>query len=282
MAAPTRAAAAGAQYAFLGFYDANGNLTGGTTTAPANGSVNGNPFDNIIGIKTASPTIPDPDTVQVTGDDTLIAEFDFDSIATRRFTIDVAVMDLDQEAQILGTNVQTIGQMKLGMMDIANRSELSGCIILQSKAKKQDVGAKGQKAWSGVIIPQCTIVPLGRQAFTEREGAVYRFSVTPTKADLHPWGITILDSNAGTTAATYMPFTADYPIHIQTYRGDGTETDWVTQHQPISVAKTFVVSNKVAVTPSSVTPGTKTVVIAAQPGDAVINVVYEFDSFVEV
>lgn len=286
MPGPTRGASMGVQYGFLGFYGDDDKLTGGTLDAPANGNQNGNPFDHILGIQSASPATPDPDTVQVNGDDDLIAEWELPSNATRRFNIDVAAFDMDQIAAIQDTNVVSFGDGKLGAEDIANLPEVNACLVLQGRTKKQDVGVKGRKAWSGVILPTAGIQWLGRVAFNSREGAAYRFSVTPQLADLLPWGVTISDL-FGTSGLRRVPFSFDNPIHIQVWRGDGAEDEFVTQHTPISVAKTKVIVQRpgfgaVEASVSGVTPGTKTIALASPPADgATVVGIYEFSSFVD-
>lgn len=286
MTGATRGASMGVRNCFIGFYGDDDKLTGGTLTAPSNGAPNGNPFDHILGVQSASPATPDPDTVQVPGDDELIAEWELPSLSTRRFNIDIAAFDLDQVAQIQNTNVVTFGDGKLGVEDIANLPEVNACIILQGRTKKQDIGVKGRKAYSGVIIPVATVQWLGRVAFNSREGAAYRLSVTPQLADRTPWGVTI--SNLfGASAVRRIPITFDNPIHMQVYRGDGSETDWVTQHTPISVAKTKFITQApgfgaVDAALSSVTPATHVVATSSSPAVGAVGVAfYEFSQFVD-
>lgn len=286
MPATKRGASMGVQYGFLGFYGDDDKLAGGTLTPPVNGDQNGSPFDHILAIQNASPATPDPDTVQVPGDDELFAEWELPSNATRRFNIDVGAFDMDQVAQMQNTLVAQFGDGLLGAEDIANLPEVNACVILQGRTKKQDVGVKGRKAWSGVIIPVAGIQWLGRVAFNTREGAAYRFSVTPQLADVTPWGVTIADL-LGTSGARRIQFSYDNPIHIQCYRGDGVEDEFITQHTPISAAKTKVIVQEPGFGPgdaaiTSVTTGTHTVKLTTPPGvDALVTIVYEFSRFVD-
>ena len=82
MARFTKNIAAGNNFNFLGFIDSRGYLVGSTTSAPAAGAA-GSPMIRVQGAKTAAPAVPEPEVVQVTGDDTLLGEFEFDSIAQR-------------------------------------------------------------------------------------------------------------------------------------------------------------------------------------------------------
>jgi hypothetical protein len=280
MATFTKSIAAGNTYAFMGFIDSNGFMVGSATTAPASGAA-GSPMIRISGIKTASPTVPEPEVVQVTGDDTLLGEFDFDSLTQRSFTIEVAVQDLATEALLLGTNVETVGEIKLGALDILNAAELNACLIIQSRAKKQDSGSVGQKGWSGVIIPIATVKPLGRDTFAERGPAVFRYFVTPQIAGNNPWGVTILDANAGTTGLRYRPFTAENPITMHAHTGNGALQSWTLDYAPISVAKTALYGGRNTIAVSAVTttaPYAVTTVATAPIGALPLVTVYEFSA----
>lgn len=283
MAAPNRGIAAGAQYSFLGFYDSNGFLTGGTPTAPTNADASGNPFAHILGIKEASPTVPTPDEVVIDGDDTRLGSFSFDSIAPRAFEIQVAAFNLQQEADLLGTNVESVAGMKLGVLDIVDRQERDSCLILQGRSKKQDAGTKGIAAWEGLFIPLATVIPLHRQAFSSRTGAVYRLHVTPQVASHRPWGITLSDGLAGTVGGTYMPFSSDNPIHIHVFSGDGIVTSWNLKHRPVDVASSAAFADRVGlgITSVSRTSPYPMVLSGAVRTSGRIAVVYQFDQFVE-
>lgn len=283
MTGSNRGIAAGAQYSFLGYYDQNGFLTGGTPTAPANALTTGSAFTHILGIKEASPTVPAPDEVVIDGDDIRLGSFTFDSIASRGFEIQVAAYNLDQEADMLGTNVQTVGTMKLGVSDIVDRVERNCCLILQSRNQSQDAGTKGVAKWGGVFIPLATVVPLGRQTFSSRTGAIWRLFVTPQPSSQHPWGVTFSENNAGTAGATLMPFTSDNPITMHVFSGDGIVTSWNLKHRPVSATATSAWADRVALTVNSVsrTSPYPMVLSAAVRASGRIAVAYEFDQFVE-
>lgn len=286
MTGPTRGASMGTQYGFLGFLDENNRLLGGTRTAPTNGDASGSPLDHILGVQEAAPATPDPDTVASPGDDINIAEWELDSLATRRFNISIATYDLDQVAQIQNTSVASRADGKMGVEDISEVPDGDGVIILQGRTKKQDIGVKGKKAWSGVLLPLVGLSWLGRQSFTSREAAVYRYSVTPQLASHEPWGLTIADYYDA-DAARRIAFSYDNPIHLHTFRGDGVETTFVVKHRPISTAKVFAVTRipgggAVVATVSSVTPSTHEVVLNAAPAaGANVDIWYQFDQFVE-
>jgi hypothetical protein len=286
MASPNRVIAAGSHYNQIFFYDTSGHLTGSTTTAPSTGAT-GSPAYHIIGWQTGSPTVNEPDSVVIEADDSRLGEFQFDSVAERRFTVDVAVNDMTLFARMLGTNVQTLGEMKLGALDITDADDINCGLIIQGKAKKYDGGVKGVASWQGTLVPLAVARPLGRVDYGTRAAAVFRFSVSPQVADKHPWGITINDATAGTSGLTYMPFTAENPVALHTWRGNGVLDTFTTQHTPISTAKTYVVTRipgggAVVATVSAVTPASKSIQLGSVPADgAEVHSLYELSAFVE-
>lgn len=274
----TKAIAAGNAKAFLGFIDSNGFLVGSATTAPAAGAA-GSPMLALTGIKAASPTVPERDVVQVTGDDDLLGEFDFASLTSRSFVAEFAIQNLELEALLLGTNVETLAEIKLGALDVVSPAELNVCLILQSRAKKQNSGVVGQAGWTGVIVPLATAAPLGRDAFSERSPGVFRLQITPQTASNNPWGVTILDSNTGTTGLRYRPFNSENPITMHAHTGNAVLQTWTLDYQPVSAAKTSLTADRVALAVSSVStsaPYSVTTSATAPIGDAHLVTVYEF------
>lgn len=271
----SKATAAGVAYGFIGFIDSNGFFIGGATTAPSAGSSSG--MLRIRGVQTASPTVPEPETVQVGGDDELISEFDFASIAQRTFTVDVAVGDLDLDALLQGTNVQTLAEIKYGALDVEGATFPNACIIFEGNSKKMNTGVVGQAAWTGTMIPLCTVRPLGRVAYNSREGAAYRLSVTPQSAQYYPWGITMSSANAGTSGMRYIPLEMENPIHMVAFTGNNSATEFTLDYTPISVAKTAVTFNRVVDTTASVNTSTKTATATTTPPSSANGIiVYEF------
>lgn len=274
----TKAAASGVKHMFGWFIDDNGFPTGASPTPPSQGATGSGAF-NLRGIKTAAPASPEPETTQSTGDDGLIAEFDYESIATRGFIAELAVVDMGINSTILNTTVRTVGELKMALEDIPNPIERNMGFIIQGRAKKQDLGVTGQKGWEGVILPLCTAMPLGRASYDERGAAIYRMKITPQLAGFDPMGLTISSAQDGSDGGRRYRFTSEYPIHLHTWRGSGAIATFNTQHRVISAAKTPVYGNRVLLTTSSVTPATPSVTLSGNPASgAVLASLYEFDS----
>lgn len=276
MASFTKAIAAGAAYAQIGFLDSNGFLIGSNVTAPSQGAT-GSGMYFVKGIKSAPMGNTTTNKVQITGDGGLIGEFTFPSLDSRSFIIEIAVQDLEMEAKLLGTTVETLGEIKLGALDVEDPAERNCCLLLQGRAKKQDSGVIGQTGWTGALFPLCTVFPLGRDSFNERDGAVFRYEVTPQTASNDPWGISYIGGTVGKNLRQ-RPLNTEYPVTLHAHIGTGALSTFTLDKQPISASKTSVISNRVKQTTSSVsTSSPYSVTISGTPiGGANLITVYEF------
>lgn len=287
MSGSRRGVAAGAEYACISWYDSNGNPTGGTPLAPANGTASA--ARSLLGIKAAASVTPEPDIVPDTGDDVLLAEFDFDSNATRRYTATTAAFDLDLLGYLQSTSTVSLGDGLMGIEDIPNAIIPDTCLIVQSRTKKMDPGTEGHKAWSGFIEPICSTRFLGRDAYTERAAAVYNWSITPQAATQTPWGVTI-QSLFGASSGRRMSFSYDNPIWHTVFYGNGSLAAVPVPHRPISAAKCFAYTipagystGGVAAPVASVTTTAPYTVVLqnAPPIGSKTEIWFEFDLFVK-
>jgi len=272
--------AAGTQLAYYGIYDTAGRLKGSTTGTLAQGDA-GSGMKQLKGIKRANPGPGEPEDVPISGDDGPIGSIEFGPGETPSFIIENAVFDLDIQADMQGTLVQSLQDLRLGVAQPDNPVYPDICLIIQGKAKKQDVGVKGIKAWVGDIIPVASVIPLGREEFSERTAAVNRYQVNTQVASKQPWGVTIADGDLGTTGAPIIPFTSDNPITMQTFIGDGVVDAFILEKTPVSVGKIIVHQGNgqlLGVTTEFTLSGnTITLVAGALAAGTYLQVVYEFN-----
>ncbi|MBK8035298.1 MAG: hypothetical protein IPK17_38500 [Chloroflexi bacterium] len=224
--------AAGVDLAFYGVNDEDGYLKGGTLTAPANGSTAGSPMLRMKGMVNADVAIAEPATVNVPGDNGTQGQFIFPPDTTPAFTLEASVFKLATQALAQGTLTYADGDTTLGVLQPNEYDPPDMCWILQSPSKKKDVGVNGVKAWSGYIIPTTQAYPIGRAAMRTREAATDRMRVTANPASMLPDGLAIDETNFGATGGVIVPFTNDYPIFMQRFTGDGTETDFTLTYAP--------------------------------------------------
>lgn len=271
---------AGVQLAFYGIYDTAGRLKGSTTGTLATGVV-GSGMKQLVGIKRANPGPGEPEEVQITGDDGPIGSIEFGPGETPSFIIESALFDLDIQADMQSTLVQSLQDLRLGVAQPENPVYPDICLIIQSKAKKQDAGVKGIKAWTGVIIPVASVIPLGREEYSERTAGVNRYQVNTQVASKQPWGVTIADGDLGTTGAPLIPFTSDNPITMQTFIGDGSTDTFTLEKTPVEVGKIIVHQGngqQLGVTTEFTLSGNDITLVAGSLADGTyLQVVYEFN-----
>ncbi len=271
---------AGAKYAFYGVLDANGILLGGSKSLSA-GNQDGSAMPRFEGIKTAPITVAEPEVVTATGDDEPLAQFTFEPTTLPEGVLETAVKDLTFEALCLGLEVFAEGEIDMvamGNPKDPDRNDM--CLILQQRAKSWAAGTKGASRWEGIIIPKCTITPLGNDAFTERAVSTVRYQVTVTKSDMLPYGLTLGASLWGTEEQGFIQFTADNPIRIHAWRGDGVQTVFNFSESPISAAKCNVYVDgikQIITTHYTIDPTAKTITFVTAPGNNVLfHALYEF------
>lgn len=236
-----RLVAAGVRDNYLFFYDDNGLLIGGSPDTPAAGAASG--AVEILGIQTVPLTTGEPETVPILGDDTVLANFEFDSDQPRSYIVEMAVHDLQLDAWLMGTLIETIAGADVGLMDVNNAPERNCGLIHQGRAKKFDASNQGQKAWEVELVPLATVKPLGRQALTSRAGAVYRLKVTEQPFSKNPWGVTLSSAVAGAESAYYRTMRSDNPMHLVAWGGNGALVNIPLDHVPVSVALSAAWSN---------------------------------------
>jgi hypothetical protein len=271
--------AAGYERAYWGCLDTAGYVIGQDITAPAAGSDAGSGMGRIDGVKTSAITIAEPETVAITGDDGVLGQFIFPPTDTPSFIIEVGTNDLDLVSKFQGTLTMDTGDISIGVLQPNSPTFPDICLILQRRAKSRASGSTGVSAWEGVIIPKCTIVPLGSDNFTERGAVTFRYKVSVNVSTNFPWGTAVSDSANGTDGGVVFPFTAENRLHMHTFIGDGTETDFILTYTPASSALGKVRVYKDGVIQTSgvtITTATKTVAFTVAPAsNAKIVVLYE-------
>lgn len=274
--APTRYIAAGTQLAFWGQLDTYGFFNGqsGSVATGATGEAMG----RLLGIKSANPGPVEPSIVNITGDDTVLGAIDFGPNEVPSWIMEMGAFDLANQARFQTTSVETLPSgVKIGVLQPNDPLYPDICIIYQGKTKYKDAGQDGVKAWSGYIVPLCSIVPLGRAAFSEREAAADRYKVTAQVASRKPWGVTISEALLGTSGTPLLPFTSDNPIVMERWTGNNVLTTFNLTYTPISAAKTVVWSETAQSTPSSVDTALKTMTLGSAPANnARVIALYEF------
>lgn len=267
---------AGVQQAWLSFLDTENFALGNAQTAIAAGDIRGSyPF---VGIQEMPTGILEGETVPVPGDDTTLGAFIFASADPREFLINFGQGDLNLDAMLQGTLVETLGNISIGLSDPGQPVYPTVCLIVNSRAIKRSPGNSGQGAWSGYIYPVVQLQPLSRETLAGRTAGTYRYKGTAQAAYNHPWGVTIAEAVNGDVSSFSFPFNSNYPLTLDAFRGNGVKTDWVLNKTPVSVAETNAFVERVSLTVSGVTPSTKTMTAAVAANNGRGVVVYGYSS----
>lgn len=268
---------AGLTYCYYGYVNTSGYVIGNQSTDPTAGDGTGAGLGRLYGAKTAPISINEPDRVNATGDDTALAQFSFDSNELPNGVLEFAVTALDVEAIMQGTNTFDVADTRLGLRQPKDVTRPDICLILQARGKSYDSGSRGQSRWHGVIVPVCTITPMGAD-FSERSPANSRYAITAQNADTLPWGATLQSAVHGSEQAPMIPFVADNPITMHAFQGDNSETVFTLGQIPVSTAKTAVYVNGLVQSSGWTLDTTaKTITFSVAPASgAMITVFYEF------
>lgn len=259
---------AGTQEAWFMFYDSNGDPAGNTPVALANGA--NAPAYKLRGIQESPSPIPEAEAVPIPGDDTSLGAISFSSDAAREMTLNFGQMDLQLEAYLQNTALETYGSIQMGLSDPDLLILATGALIVQGKAIKQSAGVQGQAAWSGHIYPYVQLQPLNRETFSGRTAGVIRYKAVAQLAFNDAWGTTIVDANGAPIGGYARPFTSSRPLTMHAFRG--ALSSFTLLKTPTAVSSTRPYSDKVALGVTSInTPTARLLtltgsVVAGRPG----------------
>jgi hypothetical protein len=276
MSGPNRAISAGVQNSWWSRINRSGYMIG-PSGSESNAATEG--MRQVLGIKSANPGPVEPEAVNITGDDTVLGAIDFGPNEVPTFIMEAAAFDLDTQAKLQSTLVETLGDIRIGVMQPTNAEYVDIMMIIQAKAKSKDTATDGTKSWMGYLIPVASAVPLGRAEFNERTPAVDRFKVTVQVASRKPWGVTIADAVLGTTGAPLLPFTSDNPLTMHYLVGNASANTIVLDKTPVSLAKTIVhKGNGQLLTPTTdyTLSGSTITLIATPTAGQIVEVLYEY------
>lgn len=266
---------AGLTYCYYGRVNSSGYMIG--ESDPTAGSTTGSAMGRIQYAKTVPVSVNEPDFVQATGDDTVAAQWSFDSNELPNGILESAVTDLAQEAVMQNTNTFDHGETRFGVRQPKDVNRVDTCLIMQARAKSADSGTAGTSRWYGVIVPVGNLTPLGGD-MSERTPLSSRLAITAQNSSQLPWGATLQTAVHGTESAPIIPFTADNPVTCHVFKGDGIETDFTVGLTPVSDAKCAVFINGLNQASGWVRDG-NTFTFTGAPGDGdYIHIWYEFST----
>lgn len=270
--------AAGFDRIFYGVVNSSGYVIGRNTTGATAGDISGQGLARLEGARTLPVGVPEDEIVTVTGDNEPKASFKFPSADLPSGIMELAVHDLDFEALVQGTRVESVGDVSIGTLAPSGATNPDICLLLMRKAKKSGSGVRGVSAWEILFIPRCNITPLGAE-IGERQFNPYRYSINVSKSDRMPWGATFTTGLHGTTDAALVPVESDNPVMLHTHIGNASRTVFNLAIAPKTNSKVYIYENGVKQTDTVdyTQNGVATTHIGAPASGTVVNTLYEID-----
>lgn len=232
----------GFDFILYGVLDGDGFMIGGVAGGAAAGGVS--PMKRLYGAKTAPVGIKEPAVEYATGDNKSLVSFQFEAAELPDGVMTVAPRDLDFDALVQGTATYSLHSQKFGALQPGNNDAPNMCLLLMRQAKTWGVGSKGVEVWDCLLIPSCTITPMGSE-FTERAINAILYKINTNKASHFIWGETIADGNIGTDATPVIPFDSDNPVHAVALLGDGSATAFPVPYTPVSDGRSMIFVERV-------------------------------------
>lgn len=267
---------AGFKYCFYGTLDSSGYLVGGTDTAPVAGNQTGSPMLRLEGASTAPVALADAEVITVIGDDEPLVTFQFSPATLPAGVMEMVVRNRTFEALIQGTQVQTLGDLDISVLQPTDQAFTDMVLILSRRAKSWTPSSRGVKKWENLLVMRPTITPLFSE-FQTRANTPYRYGIATSQGDRLPWGVTLIESVNGTTAAPLIVLDGDNPVTMHRFTGNNSATVFNLAYEPVSGAKTKVAVNGVLQTLTTnytVDTAAKTVTFLVAPASSAIIVVF--------
>lgn len=228
------------------------------------------------GVQSMSLTIPQMQRIQHRGQDRVIAQDYLPPTEAASGEFRAAAQDLGLDALLTNTLLDEIAEVTLGGLGTDRQGqEIDICIIAYRQALNTTPGAQQLRQWQHYIFPVARLVP--RAGGAEQGGADENvYDLIPTVASKAPWGAAFTLNDNGFTETQLLRATAEYPLMMERFDGDGTLTTFNLEWTPINVAKTAAFVNGTAATVSSVNANAKTVTLQTAPtSGAKVVIIYQ-------
>lgn len=223
--------AAGFRYIFAGRVNSSGYLSGNVSAEASNGQLLR--MSRIRGAQTFPVTIPEDEKLPVQGDDETLVTFRFPAAELPSGIMGLAVHDMNFDALVQGTTVETIGDLRAGAMAPSGIAPQTMALLLIREAKKYEGSTKGPIAWEILLVPSCEIIALGAE-WQQRTFNAYNYSISLNKSSRAPYGATYTEGLRGTTEMPLEPIDADNPIEIYGGFGDNATASFALTTPPVS------------------------------------------------
>lgn len=234
MAAPKKVIFGDLSYAWFGKLAAGSYYPAGLTGSLSAGATSGGGLVRLEGMKSASLTLPESTRLTQTGDGQPQGTFILTPIEDVTGQINLGILDLDYENMAQGTSVYTLNNMQISALGPADPIFADHLMLISRPAKSKAAATSGLSRWLNYLIPLMNASPRGDSAITERELSDVILDIVANKSGTFAWGDVLDSGNVGTTAAATFRIISDYPVMIDVFVGDNSETTYTLSKLPVS------------------------------------------------
>jgi hypothetical protein len=259
-----------------------GYLVGSTTVLAAADTGDSASMARYKGALNSNVTLPTPTEVNILGDDTRIAIYQFDSTSSIAFDLEMSVRDFNFIKAFSGLSHVT--EAEEVMMPFGATGLTRNGMILQftSQAKSQDSGTLNTAGFSHLLLFNCEISDLGAGA-ANQAGGTWRYRVTANLSDTLPDGrlvATVFPTVPGGACAGieyHSVSRTSYSVLV----GDAAEDTITTLYDPKSTTSTKISVETTGFAAGTVSSVAANAIVAnAAPGSGKFLIGrYEFNSF---
>ncbi len=209
-----------------------GYFTSVTGTPPAAGNAAGAALAKLDLVKNFPFAVVDPDTPQQKGDGGAGVRFINKPTDLPESDITFGTGDLTFQALVQSMKVVAKGHIAMTPGQPYNPQFRDVCFLVQSPSKVRD-GSADQNAeiWEGYLILKTNVYPRFRDGFDSESLPTYQYKLVGNYATQAPWGEAFSTGVWGDTEMVFIPFIAPYPMMLQTWVLDGSETVFDLAHQ---------------------------------------------------
>lgn len=233
MAAPKKVIFASLAYAWYGKLASGAFYPAGLTGTLSAGATSGGGLRRLEGMKSASLSLPESTRATQTGDGQPQGTFIFAPIEDVTGQINMGILDLDYENMVQGTSVYNLNDLQISAMAPEDPDFVDHLLLLSRPAKSKEAATTGLGRWLNYLVPIVNASPRGDSSITEREIADAIYDLVGNKASVFPWGDALDSGNVGTGAAAAWRIISTYPLMIDVFVGDNSETTYTLSKLPV-------------------------------------------------
>ena len=230
---------AGLERAIFWLNNVDGYAAGTLGTSIANGNTSGAYV--LSDVTAAGLAFAQAQTVQVTGGDREVAQFQFGNPKLNQFSITGTLLDPALVAAISNSAVDESHNSEWTIFgaNTYKASPINIGLMLQQRFQPKTTGAASAEVYRNFIIPRATAV-IQPGSFGYRAVGSITITVTPSFSTAMHDGRLFNDMavNFDDDRIDHVEFITDYPLHVMTLRGNASATTINCTYKPMSTVVT--------------------------------------------